>query len=111
MFFFKKKPAQTITVLPHPRICPSGEVVAALPGRPVVESLLKGGVDISHSCQMQCSCTTCHIYLMEGTESVTPMDAEENRVLDGAPDRARWSRLACQTVVAGKGDLVVEIRN
>lgn len=110
MFFFKKKPANTITVLPHPNICPSGEVVPAIVGKSIAETLIKNDVGISHSCQLQCACTTCHIYVMEGSHYVTRMDGEEDRMLKSTSDRAQWSRLACQTVFEGGGDVVVEIR-
>ncbi|OIQ77341.1 2Fe-2S ferredoxin [mine drainage metagenome] len=111
MFFFRKAPAHTVTVLPNPEVCPAGEVVPAMSGKSVVEILLDGDVEISHSCQMQCACTTCHIYVMEGEQFMTPMGAEEDRMLDQIQDRRRWSRLACQTVFEGGGDVVVEIRN
>ncbi len=111
MFFFKKKPAQTITVLPHPGVCPQGEVVAATVGQSIVEILLENDVEISHSCQMQCACTTCHVYLMEGAKFVSPMGTQEDKLLNQTGDRQRWSRLACQAVFEGGGDLLIEIRN
>lgn len=110
MFFFKKKPANTITVLPHPGICPSGEVIPAIVGKSIAETLIKNDVDISHSCQLQCACTTCHVYVMEGSSYVNRINQEEDRMLNHANDRARWSRLACQAVFEGGGDVVVEIR-
>lgn len=110
MFFFKKKSANTITVLPHPSICPSGEVVPAIIGKSVAETLLANHVDISHSCQLQCACTTCHVYVMEGSAYINNMNNEEDRMLKNTPDRTRWSRLACQAVFEGGGDVVVEIR-
>ncbi len=110
MFFFKKKPANSITVLPHRSICPNGEVVPAEVGKSIAETLIKHHVDISHSCQLQCACTTCHVYVMEGSTHINRMDDEEDRMLRNTPDRARWSRLACQAVFEGGGDVVVEIR-
>lgn len=111
MFFFKKKSAHQITVLPHPVICPSGEIVPAVVGKSVAEALLEKGVEISHSCQLQCACTTCHVYLMEGAPYVAPMNAEEDRMLNSTNERQRWSRLACQAVFNGGGNLVVELRD
>ena len=111
MFFFKKKPANTITVLPAPGICPAGDVVPAVIGKSIVENLLASNIEISHSCQMQCACTTCHVYVMEGGASVSRMGAEENKLLNQTQDRQSWSRLGCQAVYEGGGDLVVEIRN
>lgn len=111
MLFFKKKYPHTITILPHPEVCPSGEVVPAIPGKSIVENLLEHDVEISHSCQMQCACTTCHIYLIEGERFVTHMQDDENTELNKTQDRQKWSRLACQTLFEGGGNLVVEIRN
>ncbi len=110
MFFFKKKPANTITVLPHPGICPSGEVVPAVVGKSIAEALLDQDVEISHSCQLQCACTTCHVYVMEGDNHVTRMRDDEERMLKNTHGRTGWSRLACQAVFEGGGDIVVEIR-
>lgn len=110
MFFFKKKAANTITVLPHPNICPSGEVVPAAVGKSIAETLLDHDINLSHSCQLQCACTTCHVYVMDGSAYVNGMNDEEDRMLKNTPDRAKWSRLACQAVFEGGGDVVVEIR-
>ncbi len=110
MFFFKKKPAHSITILPHPAICPSGEVVPATVGKSIAEILLANDVEISHSCQLQCACTTCHVYVMEGGHYVKYMNDEEDRMLNNTKDRSKWSRLACQAVFEGGGDVVVEIR-
>jgi len=112
MFFFgKKKSAHHIVVLPHPELCPSGEVVPAVVGKSIAEALVASGVELSHSCQFQCSCTTCHVFVMEGGAHLSPKGAEEAKVLAGTESDDRWSRLACQSVFQGGGDLVVEIRN
>jgi 2Fe-2S ferredoxin len=111
MLFFKKKPAHTITILPHPQVCPSGEIVPAVPGKSIVENLLDNDVEISHSCQMQCACLTCHIYIIEGEQWVSNMQDDENTELTKAQDRQHWSRLGCQAAFNGGGNLVIEIRN
>lgn len=111
MLFFKKKPTHTITILPHPEICPSGDIVPALQGKSIVENLLENDVEISHSCQMQCACTTCHIYIIEGEQFVSVIENDENRELDKTQHRQHWSRLACQAVFEGGGNLVIEIHN
>jgi len=110
MFFFKKKPANTIIVLPHPSVCPAGDVAPALPGKSIAEALIDHDINLSHSCQLQCACTTCHVYVMEGSAYVNGMNDEEDRILKSVPDRAQWSRLACQAVFEGGGNVVVEIR-
>lgn len=109
MFFFKKKHPHHITVLPNPALCPEGEIVPAEPGKSVAEILLQNKVEIDHSCQLQCSCTTCHVHIMEGAAFLSAMDGEEDRVLQNAAGRDRFSRLACQAVFNGGGNVVVEI--
>ncbi|OIR07169.1 2Fe-2S ferredoxin [mine drainage metagenome] len=112
MFFFgKKKSAHHIVVLPHPQLCPAGEVVPALIGKSIAEALVAAGVELSHSCQFQCSCTTCHVFVMEGAACLSARGAEEAKVLAGTGSDDRWSRLACQSLFQGGGDVVVEIRN
>ena len=111
MFFFGKKPSHTIVVLPHPGVCPSGEAVPAIVGKSIAETLVDKGVEISHSCQFQCACTTCHIFVMEGSDFLSGKGAEEARMLAGTDSDQRWSRLACQSIYQGGGDIVIEIRN
>jgi len=111
MFFFGKKSAHHIVVLLHPTICPSGEVVPAAIGKSIAETLVAAGVELSHSCQFQCACTTCHVFVMEGAAYLSAKGAEEESMLAGTESDARWSRLACLSVFQGGGDLVVEIRN
>lgn len=111
MFFFNKKPAHTITILPHPDVCPSGDIVPAVQGKSIVENLLDKHVEISHSCQMQCACITCHVYVIEGGQYISAMQEDESKELAKTQDRQQWSRLACQAVFEGGGNLIVEIRN
>ena len=111
MIFFKKKPDHTITILPHPEVCPAGEVIPAIQGRSLVENLLASDVEISHSCQMQCACITCHVYVIEGEAFVTVMDDDEDRELNKTQGRQGWSRLACQAIFEGGGNLLIEIRD
>jgi len=109
MFFFGKKPTHNIIVLPHPGICPAGEAVPAIVGKSIAETLVGKEVEISHSCQFQCSCTTCHIFVMEGDAYLNRKDAEEDRMLATTKVDRRRSRLACQTIYSGGGDVVIEI--
>jgi ferredoxin len=86
-------------------------VIPAIQGNSIVENLLANDVEFSHSCRMQGACITCHIYFIEGSQFITAMDEEENRELGNVQGRQAWSRLACQAIFEGVGDLVIEIRN
>jgi 2Fe-2S ferredoxin len=57
---------------------------------------------------MSCACTTCHVIVREGFNSLNEMDEIEEDLLDRASALEADSRLSCQAIVAQK-DLVVEI--
>jgi len=97
-----------IIVLPHEEICPEGAVVEAEPGVTIIDAVLKGGVDIEHACEKSCACTTCHVIIREGFDSLNESDEVEDDLLDKAWGLEPDSRLSCQAIVADT-DLVVEI--
>lgn len=97
-----------IIVLPHPELCPEGSVIDAQPGETVCESLLRNDVAIEHACEQSCACTTCHVIVREGFNSLEPADDMEEDLLDRAWGLEANSRLSCQAVV-GETALVVEI--
>ena len=97
-----------IIFLPHEEICPDGAVVEAEPGTTICDAALKSGIEIEHACEKSCACTTCHVYIREGAESLTESDEEEDDLLDKAWGLDPDSRLSCQATVTDK-DLVVEI--
>ena len=97
-----------IIILPHEEICPDGAVIEAEPGITICDAALKNGIEIEHACEKSCACTTCHVYIREGAESLTESDEEEDDLLDKAWGLDPDSRLSCQAVVADR-DLVVEI--
>ena len=97
-----------IIFLPHEEICPEGAVVEAEPGVTICEAAIKHGVEIEHACEMSCACTTCHVIVREGFDSLEEADETEEDLLDKAWGLEPESRLSCQALVADE-DLVVEI--
>ncbi|QKQ24078.1 ISC system 2Fe-2S type ferredoxin [Candidatus Ruthia endofausta] len=97
-----------IIVLPHHELCPEGTVIETQSGISVCDALLANDVEIEHACEMSNACTTCHIYLREGFDSVEESDETEDDLLDKAWGLDPESRLSCQTIV-GDTDLVIEI--
>ena len=57
---------------------------------------------------MSCACTTCHVIVREGFDSLDPSDENEDDLLDRAWGLTPKSRLSCQAIV-GQQELVVEI--
>jgi 2Fe-2S ferredoxin len=79
-----------------------------LPGS-ILEIALGNGVDIDHACGGVCACSTCHVIVRKGFESIPEATEDEEDQLDNAPGLTPQSRLSCQSVPDGSMDLVVEI--
>ena len=97
-----------IIVLPHEELCPKGALLNVTPGISICDALLQNGVDIEHACEKSCACTTCHVIIREGFNSLKPAEEIEDDLLDKAWGLEPNSRLSCQALVADQ-DLVVEI--
>ncbi|CAH0524869.1 ISC system 2Fe-2S type ferredoxin [Vibrio hippocampi] len=97
-----------IVVLPHDELCPEGAVLEAEAGQTVLDVALKNGIAIEHACEKSCACTTCHIVVREGFDSLDESDELEDDMLDKAWGLEPESRLGCQAKVTDE-DLVVEI--
>ena len=97
-----------IVLLPQHEISPEGAVIEAEQGESVCEALLRNDIEIEHACEMSCACTTCHVIVREGFESLAEADELEEDYLDKAWGLEPESRLSCQARV-GDTNLVVEI--
>ena len=97
-----------IVVLPHENLCPDGIVIEAEPGESICRALLRNDIGIEHACEMSCACTTCHVIVREGYDSLAEADELEDDYLDMAWGLEPESRLSCQAVVAEE-PIVVEI--
>ncbi|MBX2824815.1 MAG: ISC system 2Fe-2S type ferredoxin [Gammaproteobacteria bacterium] len=97
-----------ITVLPHPELCPDGASFDADSGQSVCDALLQNDVHIEHACEKSCACTTCHVHVREGYDSLEEADELEEDYLDKAWGLDPESRLSCQAIV-GDIELTIEI--
>jgi ferredoxin, 2Fe-2S len=97
-----------IKVLPHAELCPQGAELEAAAGVSICDALLEHHVDIEHACEKSCACTTCHVILRQGFESLVGAEEKEEDLLDKAWGLEATSRLSCQARV-GSADLTVEI--
>jgi len=97
-----------VIFLPHAERCHEGAVIEAEVGDLLIEVALANGIDIEHACEMACACTTCHVIVREGFDSLEESDETEDDLLDKAWGLEPDSRLSCQVVI-GDEDLVIEI--
>jgi len=97
-----------INILPHPEYCPQGACISAPAGTSICEALLENGIHIEHACEMVAACTTCHVIVRQGLESLSEADEQEEDMLDRAWGLEAQSRLSCQAILAQE-DVTVEI--
>ena len=97
-----------IIVLPHPELCPEGDVIEAKQGESICNTLLKNHIDIEHACDQVCACTTCHVIVKEGFNSLNPSEENEDDMLDKDWGLTPQSRLSCQAIVQDQ-DLTIEL--
>jgi len=97
-----------LTVLPHETLCPAGKVIEAVEGRSICDVLLENGIEIEHACEKSCACTTCHVIIRQGSESLEPASDKEDDLLDKAWGLELTSRLSCQARIDG-APLTIEI--
>lgn len=97
-----------IKFLPHEEICPGGRSIEAEAGTSICNAALANDIGIEHACEKSCACTTCHVYVREGMDSLNEAEENEEDYLDKAWGLEPDSRLSCQAIV-GEEDLVIEI--
>lgn len=98
----------TIRILPHDRLCPAGLEFEAPNGETLCDALLRQHIEIEHACEKSCACTTCHVIVREGLDSLDEAAEKEEDMLDMAWGLTPQSRLSCQARVRDK-TLVIEI--
>ncbi|MCG6890523.1 MAG: ISC system 2Fe-2S type ferredoxin [Gammaproteobacteria bacterium] len=97
-----------LTILPHDEICPQGAVIEVEPGVSLCDAMLSNGIEIEHACEKSCACTTCHVYVRQGLDSLEEATDDEDDYLDKAWGLDMDSRLSCQAIVADE-PLTIEI--
>ena len=77
-------------------------------GTTILEAAEKCGAPEGHACGGVCACSTCHVHVVKGFDSLSEMFDREEDILDKAFDVRPVSRLGCQAEV-GDEDIEVEI--
>lgn len=76
-------------------------------GQSILQAAKKIGAPEGDRCGGVCACSTCHVYVTKGFDSLSDIEDEEFDILDKAFDVRSTSRLGCQAKV--HGDIEVEI--
>lgn len=86
---------------------PANITVEVEEGTSVLDAALNHAVDLEHNCGGNCACSTCHVIVQEGMESLSPQSEEEEDQLDDAEGLTTRSRLACQAKISGPVVIVI----
>lgn len=77
-------------------------------GTSLLEAGQKAGAKFGSACGGVCACSTCHVWVRAGRQSLSEESEKELDILEKAFDVRASSRLGCQAEV-GAQDVVVEI--
>lgn len=74
----------------------------------ILSGLLANELEVLQECKGRGMCSTCHVYIKSGMDSLSPLNRREQRTLETITTTKPNSRLACQARVMGDG-VVVEL--
>jgi ferredoxin, 2Fe-2S len=77
-------------------------------GQTILDAAEENGARVGHACGGNLACSTCHVYVEKGYDSLGEIEDKENDIMDKAFDVRPESRLGCQCKL-GDEDVVVEI--
>jgi 2Fe-2S ferredoxin len=84
------------------------QTIEVAPGTTILDAAEEHGARVGHACGGNLACSTCHVWVQTGADSLPEMTDKENDILDKAFDVRAESRLGCQCKL-GDEDVVVEI--
>ena len=94
--------------MPKITFMPDGISIDVPAGTSILEAAKKCHAQVGYACGGVCACSTCHVYVKQGLDSLTEQSEQEEDILDKAFDVRASSRLGCQSRVADE-DVIVEI--
>lgn len=90
------------------KLDPIGQETSIPTNDNLLSALLKNELTVLQECGGRGMCATCHIYIKEGMEQLSPISRRERRTIGAITTSNLGSRLACQSQVLGEG-VVVEL--
>ncbi|HRC57711.1 MAG: 2Fe-2S iron-sulfur cluster binding domain-containing protein [Myxococcales bacterium] len=82
--------------------------VSCARGASILDVAEEHGARVGHACGGNLACSTCHVWVTAGLDSLPEVADKENDIMDKAFDVRAESRLACQAAL-GEADVEVEI--
>ncbi|MTB50931.1 2Fe-2S iron-sulfur cluster-binding protein [Lewinella sp. W8] len=75
----------------------------------ILEVTEENGIHLNHNCGEVCACSTCHVYVLSGDDSLEEISDKEEDFIDRAINPTIESRLGCQAVILDE-DAVIEVK-
>ena len=94
--------------MPKVTFLPDGNQIEVPAGTSILQAAKKAHAQVGFACGGVCACSTCHVYVKEGFDSLSEQQENEEDILDKAFDVRHNSRLGCQSKLSDE-DVVVEI--
>ncbi|BAU65752.1 Fe-S cluster-binding protein, possible ferredoxin [Stanieria sp. NIES-3757] len=88
------------------KLDPIGQETSVKTNDNLLSGLLKNELNVLHECNGRGMCSTCHVYIKEGMDSLSPINRREQRTLGAITTCQVNSRLACQARVLGEGVII-----
>jgi ferredoxin len=95
--------------MPRVRFIDQGVEVEVPVGNSILQAAALAHTPEGSACGGVCACSTCHVYVEEGSELLTPAGEDEEDILDKAFDVKMTSRLGCQAKIEREGLVAVRI--
>ena len=91
------------------RFEPDGLEIEVPVGTTIRDAAERAGAQLGSACGGVCACSTCHVYVKEGLDALSPLEDKEEDQLDDAFDVRLQSRLGCQSRLLKARHYLVEI--
>lgn len=88
------------------RLEPIAQETAVETNGNLLSVLLNKDLDVLKECGGRGMCATCHVYVKDGMDSLSPVNRREQRTLEVITSCKTNSRLACQARVLANGVIV-----
>jgi ferredoxin len=83
-----------------------GKQVVAEQNSTLLTALKANDISVNQVCGGQGMCATCHLFVISGTDALTPPTQQEQRTFQFTKIDRAGARLACQTRVISNGAIV-----
>ena len=95
--------------MPKVTFMPDGISIEVEPGTSILKAAKTAHAPVGYACGGVCACSTCHVYVKQGADSLSEQEENEEDILDKAFDVKATSRLGCQSKIERDGEITCEI--